>query len=124
MPITTTCDYDGARVININLEKLIKDDDIQQFGQEILSYLTPGSGNYDPSVDYCINCDGVKFFSSTALGKLISIDKKHKKASKSNNPLSLAEIKPEVYEDFVITGLNRLFTIYDTVEDFLESRAT
>ncbi len=120
--ITTTRDYEGARVIDINIGKLIEDEDIQQFGNEIFSYLTPSSQDYDPAVDYCINFKRVEFLSAAALGKLITMDKKHKGAR--DNHLSLAEVKPEVYGYFEITKLNRLFTIYPTVNDFLANRAT
>ena len=50
----------------------------------------------------------VDFLSSAALGKLITLDKKVKAHS---GKLKLCNIRPEIYEVFAITKLNKLFDI-------------
>ena len=55
-----------------------------------------------------LNFSSVDFLSSAALGKLITLDKKVKANS---GALKLSNVRPEIYEVFAITKLNRLFDI-------------
>jgi anti-sigma B factor antagonist len=55
-----------------------------------------------------LNFSSVGFMSSAALGKLITLDKKVKA---KGGVLKLCNIKPEIYEVFAITRLDRLFDI-------------
>ena len=52
----------------------------------------------------------VKHLSSSALGTLIRLNKR---IGESGGTLRLCEIKPSLYEVFVITKLNKLFDIYE-----------
>jgi anti-sigma B factor antagonist len=52
----------------------------------------------------------VEFLSSAALGKLITLNKK---ANTYQCQLKLSNIRPEIYEVFAITKLNKLFDIRD-----------
>jgi len=63
-----------------------------------------------------LNFSQVEFLSSSALGKLITLDKKMKAKS---GKLKLCNIRPEIYEVFAITRLNRLFDIKDEEADAL-----
>ena len=63
-----------------------------------------------------LNFSSVEFLSSAALGKLITLDKKVKV---HNSKLKLSNIRPEIYEVFAITKLNKLFDIYDNEADAL-----
>ena len=63
-----------------------------------------------------LNFSSVDFLSSAALGKLITLDKKMKAKS---GKLKLCNIRPEIYEVFAITRLNRLFDIKDEEADAL-----
>lgn len=58
----------------------------------------------------CLNFSTVEFLSSETLGELIKLDKKVKQHS---GKLVLTNIKPEIYEVFAITRLNKLFEIHD-----------
>ncbi len=57
-----------------------------------------------------LNFSTVEFLSSETLGELIKLDKKVKQHS---GKLVLTNIKPEIYEVFAITRLNKLFDIRD-----------
>ena len=57
-----------------------------------------------------LNFAAVGFLSSSALGKLITLEKKVKA---SGGKLRLSNIRPEIYEVFAITKLNKLFEIKD-----------
>ena len=63
-----------------------------------------------------LNFSNVEFLSSAALGKLITLDKKVKANA---GRLKLSNIRPEIYEVFAITKLNKLFDIKDDEADAL-----
>ena len=65
-----------------------------------------------------LNFSNVQFLSSAALGKLITLDKKVKKAE---GKLKFSNILPDIYEVFAITKLNRLFEIFDDEAEALKS---
>ena len=60
----------------------------------------------------------VDYLSSAALGKLITANNLIRQ---KNGQLRLANIKPQIYEVFVITKLNKLFKIFPTREEALAS---
>jgi anti-sigma B factor antagonist len=57
-----------------------------------------------------LNFSAVEFLSSETLGELIKLEKKVKQHT---GKLMLTNIKPEIYEVFAITRLNKLFDIRD-----------
>jgi len=63
-----------------------------------------------------LNFENVEYLSSAALGKLITLNKRIKE---ENGELKLCNIIPEIYEVFRITKLNRLFEIFDDMEQAL-----
>ena len=60
----------------------------------------------------------VDHLSSAALGMLINVNKRVKER---NGQLRLAHIKPQIFEVFVITKLNKLFRIMGTRAEALAS---
>ena len=98
-------------VVHFRDQKIIEDLGIQELGQELFQLV---------EVDNCrkmvLNFSAVDFLSSAALGKLITLDKKMKTKS---GKLRLCNIRPEIYEVFAITRLNRLFEIKDEEADAL-----
>jgi anti-sigma B factor antagonist len=58
--------------------------------------------------DILLNFTNVEFLSSAALGKLITLDRKVK-ASKGR--MKMCNIRPEIFEVFQITKLNKVFDI-------------
>ncbi len=60
----------------------------------------------------------VDHLSSAALGMLINVNKK---VREKNGQLRLASIKPQIYEVFVITKLNKLFRIMGNRPEALAS---
>ncbi len=61
-----------------------------------------------------INFANVDHLSSAALGALITINNK---TNEKDGTLRLANIDPQIYEVFVITRLNKLFNIHETLND-------
>lgn len=98
-------------VVRFRDRKLIEDIRIQELGQELFGLVD--SENRDKLL---LNFSQVEFLSSSALGKLITLDKKMKSNSGS---MKLSNIRPEIFEVFNITKLDRLFDIRDDEADAL-----
>jgi anti-sigma B factor antagonist len=102
----------GVTIARFVDRKILDETNIQIIGYELFA-LVDTDGRRKIIVDF----SNVEYFSSAALGKLITLDKKAK-AAKSK--LRLCSIRPDIYEVFVITRLNKLFEIKDTREQALE----
>jgi len=91
--------------------KILDEASIQEMGQELFQLV-----EQDKRDKILLNFSKVDFLSSAALGKLITLDKKVKAHS---GKLKLCNIRPEIYEVFAITRLNKLFDIKDDEADAL-----
>ena len=91
--------------------KILDEANIQELGQELFALV-----EREKRGKILLNFSAVEFLSSAALGKLITMDKKVKAHS---GTLKLSNIRPEIYEVFAITKLNKLFDIKDDEADAL-----
>ena len=98
-------------VVHFRDQKIIEDLGIQELGQELNRLV-----EVENRRKLVLNFSSVDFLSSAALGKLITLDKKMKAKS---GKLKLCNIRPEIYEVFAISRLNRLFDIKDEEADAL-----
>ena len=98
-------------VVRFRDEKIIEDINIQELGRELFQLV-----EVENRGKLLLNFSSVDFLSSAALGKLITLDKKVKAHA---GVLKLSNIRPEIYEVFAITKLNRLFDIRDDEADAL-----
>lgn len=98
-------------VVRFRDKKIIEDINIQELGQEMFRLIE--EDNRDKLL---LNFSSVDFLSSAALGKLITLDKKVKARE---GVLKLSNIRPEIFEVFTITKLDRLFDIKDDEADAL-----
>lgn len=98
-------------VVRFHDHKILEDINIQELGQELFQLV-----ELDRRGKLLLNFSSVEFLSSAALGKLITLEKKVKAHS---GTLKLCNIRPEIYEVFAITKLNRLFDIKDEEADAL-----
>lgn len=98
-------------VIHFRDQKIIEDLGIQELGQELFHLV-----EVENREKLVLNFSTVDFLSSAALGKLITLDKKVKA---KKGMLKLCNIRPEIYEVFAITRLDRLFDIKDDEADAL-----
>ena len=90
--------------------KILDESNIQEMGRELFTLVG------DDNTKLLLNFNNVEFLSSAALGKLITLNKKVKANS---GQLKLSNIRPEIYEVFAITRLNKLFEIHDDEADAL-----
>ena len=93
-------------------KKILDENNIQQIGSQLFA-LVEEDGRKRVILDF----SNVEYLSSAALGKLITMDKKVKANS---GKLRLCSIRPDIYEVFAITKLNKLFDIKDAQEDALQ----
>ena len=93
--------------------KILDEANIQEMGQEMFHLVEE-----DKRKKLLLNFSSVEFLSSAALGKLITLEKKVKA---HNGKLKLSNIRPEIYEVFAITKLNKLFDIRNDEADALAS---
>ena len=98
-------------VIQFRDEKIIDPETIQELGQELFDLI-----DRDDRKKMILNFNHVEFMSSAALGKLITFDKKAKRAKAE---LILTNISPEIFQVFSITNLDKFFQIKDSEADAL-----
>ncbi|HTQ38404.1 MAG TPA: STAS domain-containing protein [Pirellulales bacterium] len=91
--------------------KILDEANIQELGVEMFKLV-----EVEKRKNLLLNFFNVEFLSSAALGKLITLDKKVKA---NGGRLKLSNIRPEIYEVFAITKLNKLFDIKDDETDAL-----
>jgi len=91
--------------------KILDEPSIQELGQELFDLVEK-----DQREKVVLNFAAVEFLSSAALGKLITLERK---AKANGGELKLSNIRPEIYEVFAITKLNKLFDIKDDEADAL-----
>ena len=104
----------GAVSTSTNVSRKILDEaNIQELGQELFQLIEDENHS-----NLLLNFSSVEFLSSAALGKLITLDKRVKA---HGGKLKLSNIRPEIYEVFAITKLNKLFDIKDDEADALAS---
>ena len=101
----TLTEIGDVAVIRFVDRKILDAANIQELGEELFA-LVEDEGRKN----LLLNFSNVEFLSSAALNKLIILDKKVKQHS---GKLKLSNLRPEIYEVFVITRLNQLFDIKD-----------
>lgn len=101
----------GVTVVKFVDRKILDEVNIQELGQELFKLVV-----HDDCKKIILNFTNVEFLSSAALGKLITFEKRTKKNSAR---LLLTNIRPDIYEVFAITKLNKLFDIKDDEADAL-----
>lgn len=89
-------------------KKILDENNIQLIGNQLFG-LVEEDGRKKIVLDFT----AVEYLSSAALGKLITLDKKVKAVG---GQLRLCSIRPDIYEVFAITRLNKLFDIRDDQE--------
>jgi len=102
----------GVTVARFVDKKILDETNIQNIGNQLFA-LVDEDGRKKIVLDFSI----VEYLSSAALGKLITMDKKVKTAKAK---LRLCCIRPEIYEVFEITRLNKIFDIKSTQDEALD----
>lgn len=93
--------------------KILDAANIQELGDELFELAAQDQHRY-----MLLNFSQVEFLSSSALNKLIILEKKVKR---QEGQLKLCCLRPEITEVFSITNLNRVFDIRETEVDAIKS---
>lgn len=101
------------RIVEFTNNKILDEANINEIGLTLGS-LIDESANPKLLLDFA----NVDHLSSAALGMLINVNQKIKG---KNGQLRMTNIKPQIFEVFVITKLNKLFRILPTRTDALAS---
>ncbi|QOJ00328.1 MAG: STAS domain-containing protein [Phycisphaeraceae bacterium] len=104
---------DGVIIVEFIDRNILDEANIQMIGEEITA-LVDSEANPKLLVSFA----NVDHLSSAALGTLITVNNR---VRPKNGQLKLANIDPQIYEVFVITRLNKLFSIHGTTEEALKS---
>ena len=99
----------GITAIEFIDRNILDEANIQQIGEEIGDII-----DAEPNPKLLISFAGVDHLSSAALGTLITVNNKIRNRG---GQLRLSDIDPQIYEVFVITRLNRLFSIHETAAE-------
>ena len=91
--------------------KILDETSIHELGQELV-----GLVETEKRENILLNFTKVEFLSSAALGQLINLNQK---VNEHGGKLILSNIRPEIFEVFMITKLNMVFTIKQEEEEAL-----
>ena len=99
---------EGVTRIEFVDRNILDEANIQRIGEEIGEIV-----DAKPQPKLLISFSNVDHLSSAALGTLITINNKIRA---KDGQLRLANIDAQIYEVFVITKLNKLFQIHESIE--------
>ena len=92
-------------VVSFMDKKILDESNIEGIGRELLTLIEQNA-----QIRLLLDFGNVQYLSSAALGKLITVNKR---VAEDNGKLVLCSIRPQIYEVFQITKLNKIFDIAD-----------
>ena len=113
IPALSVTQQKDVRVVEFTNNRILDEANIAEIGTGLNSLIDERN---NPKL--LLDFGTVDHLSSAALGMLINANKRIKE---KNGQLRLANIKPQIYEVFVITKLNKLFKILPSREEALAS---
>lgn len=108
---------DIEEIGNVSIAKFVDKKILDETNIQIIGNQMFGLVDEDERKKIVLDFSNVEYLSSAALGKLITMEKKVKAAK---GKLRLCCIRPEIYDVFEITRLNKIFDIRGTQEQALE----
>jgi len=106
-------DEGNAKMVEFVDRKILDELTITQIGERLSELVAS-----EPNPRLLLNFKNVEHLSSAALGMLITLDRQVKE---KQGRLKLSNIRPQILEVFKITRLNRLFEIYESAEEAIQS---
>jgi len=103
----------NAVVVELTDRRILDELSISEIGEQLNRMVMESS---DPR--FVLDFTNVAHMSSSALGMLITL---HKHLRERGGELRLCGIQPAIFEVFVITRLNEIFTICPTRQEALDS---
>ena len=100
-------------IVELTDRKILDEVKISQISERLKGLVAKAE-----SPKFVLDFSSVVHMSSSALGMLITL---HKRVRERKGQLRLAGIQPAIYEVFVITRLNEIFGITESVEEALNT---
>jgi anti-sigma B factor antagonist len=100
-------------VVRFTDRRILEATNIEELGAELFGLI-----EREHRKNLLLNFSGVEFLSSAALNKLIVLEQKVKRIG---GKLKMSNLRPEIYEVFVITRLHEFFDIKDDESEALEA---
>ncbi len=113
IPSVAVSQHRDVRVVEFTNNRILDEANIADIGNTLKALIEERE---NPKL--LLDFSTVDHLSSAALGMLINANKRIKE---KNGQLRLTNIKPQIYEVFVITKLNKLFRILPTREEAMAS---
>ena len=113
IPPLSVVSQKDIRIVEFTSSRILDEANIAEIGNTLAALIDEAD---HPKL--LLDFSNVDHLSSAALGMLINANKKIRE---KNGQLRLANIKPQIFEVFVITKLNKLFKILPNREDALAS---
>ena len=104
---------DGFLEVSFIEKNILDESNIQQIGREL-----DAAVGETKAPKLILDFGNVEHLSSAALGILITMNKK---VQDLGGGMSLANIRPAIFEIFKITRLDRVFSVHETVAEARES---
>jgi anti-sigma B factor antagonist len=111
MPPVAVTEHKGVRVVEFTNNKILDEANIVDIKNTLFAMI-----DEQDQPKMVLDFSNVDHLSSAALGALIDANNRIKQ---KNGQLRLSNIKPQIFEVFVITKLNKLFRILPTREEAL-----
>ena len=113
IPSISVVNEKNARIVEFTNNKILDEANIAEIGASLNGLIDENDG---PKL--VLDFANVDHLSSAALGMLINANNRVKQ---KNGQLRLTNIKPQIFEVFVITKLNKLFKILPSRDEALAS---
>ncbi len=100
---------DGVTVVDLLDREILDEITINEITESLFAVVEDNS-----PIRLVLNFEHVTHLSSSALGTLIRLNKR---IEQDDGKFCLCAIRPQLYQIFVITKLNKVFHIYDDVKE-------
>ena len=104
---------DQVNVVEFSDRKILEELSITEIEGELLNLVASKD-----AINLLLNFQNVEHLSSAALGMLIKLNQQ---VAKKGGRLKLSDIRPQIYQVFKITRLNKMFDIHETAAQALSA---
>jgi anti-anti-sigma factor len=112
MPALVSQQKNDVLIAQFTAQKILDDILIAEIGRELLELADQAEGKM------LLDFQGVAFMSSSMIGRIVLLNKKCK-ASKTE--IKMCNIAPSIMGVFEITRLDKIFKIYESLDDALNA---
>ena len=112
-PHLSVTEQDGVNVVKFSDRKILEELAIREIEEEFSRLVESKEG-----IRLLLTFKNVEHLSSAALGMLIKLNAQ---VGDNQGHLKLADIRPQIFQVFKITRLNRLFEIHESTQDAMNA---